>query len=57
VYFQPGHETYPTYHDPNVQRLIANACRWARPRITRDLTLARNTPALEPPPAVTMPVA
>src|SRR6185312_16114635 len=28
-YFQPGHETYPTYHQPEVQRVIANAVRWA----------------------------
>ncbi|MGN1118990.1 MAG: ThuA domain-containing protein [Oscillospiraceae bacterium] len=30
-YFQPGHEEYPTYHDPNVQRIILNAVRWACP--------------------------
>jgi trehalose utilization protein len=29
VYFRPGHETFPTYHDPNVLRVIENACRWA----------------------------
>jgi trehalose utilization protein len=29
VYFRPGHETFPSYHDPNVLRVIANACRWA----------------------------
>jgi trehalose utilization protein len=29
VYFRPGHETHPTYHDPNVRRVIANAARWA----------------------------
>lgn len=28
-YFRPGHETYPTYHDANVQRVIANAVNWA----------------------------
>ncbi len=28
-YFQPGHETYPTYFDPNVQRVIGNAVAWA----------------------------
>lgn len=33
-YFRPGHETYPTYHDANVQRVIANAAEWARPRGT-----------------------
>ena len=31
-YFRPGHETYPTYHDDNVRRVIANAAEWARPR-------------------------
>ena len=30
-YFQPGHETYPTYYDANVQRVIKNAVRWAAP--------------------------
>jgi trehalose utilization protein len=29
VYFRPGHETYPTYHDANVLRIIGNAVRWA----------------------------
>jgi len=32
-YFQPGHETYPIYHDANVQRIILNAVRWAVPRV------------------------
>jgi trehalose utilization protein len=31
-YFRPGHETYPTYHDASVKRVIANAVRWAAPR-------------------------
>lgn len=31
VYFRPGHETFPTYHDANVLRVIENACRWAAP--------------------------
>ena len=30
-YFRPGHESYPTYRDPNVRRVIANAARWAAP--------------------------
>ena len=30
-YFRPGHETFPTYHDPNVLKVIANAVRWAAP--------------------------
>ena len=30
-YFAPGHETYPTYYDPVIQRVIANAVLWAAP--------------------------
>lgn len=30
-YFGPGHETYPVYHQPEVQRVIANAVEWACP--------------------------
>jgi trehalose utilization protein len=30
-YFRPGHETFPTYYNPNVQRVLANAARWAAP--------------------------
>jgi trehalose utilization protein len=30
-YFRPGHETYPTYHNDDVLRVIANAIRWAAP--------------------------
>ncbi|WP_226779613.1 ThuA domain-containing protein [Oceaniglobus trochenteri] len=36
-YFRPGHETYPTFHDANVQTVLANAVRWAHnpaPRLT-----------------------
>jgi trehalose utilization protein len=28
-YFRPGHETYPTYHDANVQKVISNSVKWA----------------------------
>ena len=30
-YFRPGHETFPTYHDATVQRVIVNATRWVAP--------------------------
>lgn len=30
-YFQPGHETFPTFYDPNVQTIIRNAVYWANP--------------------------
>ena len=30
-YFQPGHETHPIFHHPQVQQVITNALRWAAP--------------------------
>ncbi|GHU58187.1 trehalose utilization protein ThuA [Spirochaetia bacterium] len=37
-YFQPGHETYPNYLNENVQKVIANAVKWAKP----DLRIGKN---------------
>lgn len=52
-YFRPGHETYPTYHDANVHRVILNAVKWAHNPAARlaDPSVAPNVPvdqALEP---------
>ncbi len=30
-YFSPGHELYPIYHQPEIQRILANAVRWSCP--------------------------
>jgi len=30
-FFSPGHETYPIYYLPDVQRVITNAVKWAAP--------------------------
>jgi trehalose utilization protein len=30
-YFRPGHESFPTYHQREVQLVIRNAVRWAAP--------------------------
>ena len=30
-YFQPGHETFPTYYNPDVQTVIKNAVRYLAP--------------------------
>jgi trehalose utilization protein len=35
-YFSPGHETHPVYHQPEVQRVLANAVHWARPAARPD---------------------
>lgn len=34
-YFSPGDQDYPIYHHPDIRRVIANAVRWAAPRIER----------------------
>jgi trehalose utilization protein len=55
-YFRPGHETYPTYHDANVKRVLKNACHWAHnpaPRIA-DPSAAPNVPAGRAPEPVTV---
>ena len=35
-YFQPGHESNPTYHIPEVQKILTNAVRWANPNFIVD---------------------
>ena len=30
-YFRPGHETYPVYHQEEIQQVLRNACEWAAP--------------------------
>jgi trehalose utilization protein len=49
-YFRPGHETFPIYHDGNVQKVIANACRWAAPRVRMETSKAPNVKPVEPLP-------
>ncbi|HET7031153.1 MAG TPA: ThuA domain-containing protein [Candidatus Limnocylindrales bacterium] len=44
-YFRPGHETHPTYHQPIVRRVIANAVGWAAGPRGAALDLANPDPA------------
>jgi trehalose utilization protein len=30
-YFRPGHETYPTYHQAEIQTILRNSVKWAAP--------------------------
>ncbi|GIN58474.1 ThuA domain-containing protein [Lederbergia ruris] len=30
-YFRPGHETYPTYYNQDVQKVLVNAANWVKP--------------------------
>ncbi len=44
VYFSPGHETFPIYHHPQVQRIIVNSVQWAAPSGGLYLGQGRNIP-------------
>ena len=46
-YFQPGHETFPVYHNPHVQRIITNAVKWAKPVVRVDSRKCPKLDALE----------
>lgn len=48
-YFQPGHETHPTYYDENVLKVITNAIRWATPPKRPTPRAFGNRPPLEQP--------
>jgi trehalose utilization protein len=39
AYFRPGHETFPTYHQAEIQRVIANTVGWAAPKSTSPFAL------------------
>jgi len=45
-YFRPGHETYPSYHQAEVQKVITNAVHWAKPTV-RIPDVCPNTQPLE----------
>ncbi len=50
VYFRPGHEEYPTYRNPQILQVIANACRWTARTTNTATNFAPNVEALEPVP-------
>jgi len=52
-YFRPGHEIYPIYYNPQIQRILANAARWAAPRIIK-ADSCPNSKALETIPPRTL---
>lgn len=41
-YFRPGHETYPTYYQPEVMQVITNAVLWAAPSEGANIPQERN---------------
>jgi trehalose utilization protein len=47
-YFQPGHESYPIYYMPQIQTILKNAVKWARPiNMLDELTCPNVTEPLE----------
>jgi trehalose utilization protein len=48
-YFRPGHETYPTYFNPQVRQIIRNGIHWAAPTPVSQFTRYVNKPT---PPAI-----
>ena len=46
-YFRPGHETHPIYYDKTIVRILANAVRWAKPRIKMPLEKCAKVEPLE----------
>jgi trehalose utilization protein len=46
-YFQPGHETFPVYHQPEIQQVIINAVKWAAPAIPAAVTYWHKPEPLE----------
>ena len=46
-YFQPGHESYPTFYNENVQKIIKNAVIWATPNVTVNKLECPNPASLE----------
>ncbi|OBA05608.1 trehalose utilization protein ThuA [Paenibacillus polymyxa] len=43
-YFRPGHETYPTYYQPDILKVIANSIRWASPTKNKKPIYGRSEP-------------
>lgn len=44
-FFHLGHDTYPTYHNPHVQKILANAVRWAAPQADKTERVCVEEPA------------
>lgn len=43
-YFQPGHETFPTFHQKDIQQVIINAIKWAQPDFGKEILYGYTNP-------------
>lgn len=46
-YFQPGHESYPIYYNPQIIKVLTNAVKWAKPTNTIPEIVCPNAQPLE----------
>ena len=46
-YFRPGHEVFPIYHQPEIQKVITNAVKWAAPINFPNVTYGNPPPVVE----------
>ncbi len=46
-YFRPGHETYPTYYQPEVMKVITNGVNWAAPTTGTEVKFGHHPNPLE----------
>jgi trehalose utilization protein len=46
-YFRPGHESFPTYHNEQILRVIYNAVMWAAPHKIESYTVKNVKTPLE----------
>lgn len=53
-YFRPGHETFPTYYQPEILKVIANAINWAYPLQTSSPVFGNMQPVRELKPAAVL---
>jgi len=47
-YFRPGHETFPTYYNPTIMKIIYNAVLWAAPNGAKKFETVHRAESLEP---------
>jgi trehalose utilization protein len=47
-YFRPGHESFPTYHNPQIMQVIYNAVMWAAPDMIQKSPMINAKVSLEP---------
>lgn len=45
-YFRPGHEAFPIYHMPEIQKVITNAVNWAVPIDSPDIIFGNTEPVV-----------